>query len=130
MLDLFECRVDVWQFGPAVEILKELDDNATDPASVWAHGAYALLGLVFTYFEMIGKTLNPNSRPTGTAGVDFNYGFSDVYSSFAPAPGRDFTDPSIPDVAAFRDRVRHLSPRLYKGEPLPLERTVPGRLRR
>jgi hypothetical protein len=107
MLDLFECRVDVWQLGPAVEILKDLDRNAPNPASVWAHGAYALLGLVFTYFEMIGKTLNSGSRPSGTAGVDFNYGFCDVYPSFAPAPGRDLTDPSIPEVAAFRDRVRN-----------------------
>jgi len=35
MLDLFECRVDVWQLGPAVEILKDLDRNAPNPASVW-----------------------------------------------------------------------------------------------
>ena len=107
MLDLFECRVDVWQLGPAVEILKDLDKGAPNPASVWAHGAYALLGLVFTYFEMIGKTLNPRSRSSGTAGVDFNHGFCDVYPSFAPAPGRDLVDVSIPDVAAFRDRVRN-----------------------
>ncbi|HUF78707.1 MAG TPA: hypothetical protein VMR44_07325 [Thermoanaerobaculia bacterium] len=107
MLDLFECRVDVWQLGPAVEILKDLDRNAPNPASVWAHGAYALLGLVFTYFEMIGKTLNLNSRPSGTAWIDFNYGFCDVYPSFAPPPGADFKDSTIPDVAAFRDRVRN-----------------------
>jgi hypothetical protein len=107
MLDLFECRVDVWQLGPAVEILKDLDRDAPNPASVWAHGAYALLGLVFTYFEMIGKTLNPNSQPTGTAGIDFNYGFCEVYPSFKPASGQDFKDPSLPDVAAFRDRIRN-----------------------
>lgn len=107
MLDLFECRVDVWQFGPAVEILKDLDRDARNPTSVWAHGAYALLGLVFTYFEMIGKTLNPGSRPSGTSGIDFNYGFCDVYPSFAPAQSADFKDSSIPDVVAFRDRVRN-----------------------
>ena len=107
MLDLFECRVDVWQLGPAVEILKDLDRNAPDPSSVWAHGAYALLAVIFTYFEMIGKTLNPNSRSSGTAGTDFNHGFCDVYPSFAPPSGRDLQDASVPDVAAFRDRVRN-----------------------
>jgi len=65
------------------------------------------LGLVFTYYEMIGKTLNPNSRVSGTAGIDFNYGFCDVYPSFAPPSGADLKDSSIPDVAAFRDRVRN-----------------------
>ena len=70
MLALFECRVDVWQLGPAVEILKYLDRYAPDPASVWAHGAHALLGLVFTYVEMIGKTLYPASKASGTAGRD------------------------------------------------------------
>lgn len=107
MLDFFECRVDVWQLGPAVEILKDLDRNAPNPASVWAHGAYALLAVVFTYFEMIGKTLNPNSKSTGTAGPDFNYGFCDVYPSFAPTSAHNFKDSSLPDVAAFRDRVRN-----------------------
>jgi hypothetical protein len=107
MLDLFEARVDVWQLGPAVEILKWLDRDAPDPTSVWAHGAYALLGLVFTYFEMIGKTLNPGSQPSGTAGIDFNYGFCDVYPAFAPAAPKDFSDTALPDVRAFRDRVRN-----------------------
>src|SRR6266536_860945 len=70
LLDLFECRVDVWQLGPAVQILKQME---TQPSpSVWAHTAYALLAVVFTYFEMIGKCLNPDSQPSGTGGPDFN----------------------------------------------------------
>lgn len=106
MMDLFECRVDVWQLGPAVEILKLLDRNAPNPQSVWAHGAYALLGVVFTYYEMIGKTLNPKSEPSGTSSVDFNYGFCDVYPSFARPPGA-ITSKLPTDVAEFRDRVRN-----------------------
>jgi hypothetical protein len=34
MLMIFECRVDVWQQGPAVEMLK-LMDSAHDQTSVW-----------------------------------------------------------------------------------------------
>ena len=40
MLLLFECRVDVWKFGPAVEMLKAMD-LADDQKSIWAHAAYA-----------------------------------------------------------------------------------------
>jgi hypothetical protein len=107
MLDLFECRVEVWQLGPAVEILKALEKDRLNPPSVWAHGAYALVAVVFSYFEMIGKTLNPNSQSSGTAGVDFNYGFCDVYPAFVPTPTKDLQDSAVPDVVAFRDRVRN-----------------------
>jgi hypothetical protein len=107
MMDLFECRVDVWQLGPSVEMLKLLDREAGAPSAVWAHGAYALLGTVFTYFEMIGKTLNPNSRASGTAGADFNFGFCDVYPAFAPAPGVDITGQDPVEVVEIRDRVRN-----------------------
>jgi len=106
MLDLFECRVDVWQLGPAVEILKAIEAHAAFGASVWSHTAYALMAVLFTYFEMIGKTLNPNSRPRGTASPDFNYGFCDVYPAFDIASG-DRSDNSLPDVCGFRDRVRN-----------------------
>src|SRR5258708_11848376 len=36
LLDLFECRVDVWQLGPAVHILRQMEANS-DQSSVWAH---------------------------------------------------------------------------------------------
>lgn len=104
MLDLFECRVDVWQLGPAVQILKQIEKHPNP--SVWAHTAYALLAVVFSYFEMIGKCLNPASQPSGTAGVDFNYGFCDIYPAFKVANG-DRTDAALPDVREFRDRVRN-----------------------
>lgn len=105
MLLLFECRVDVWKFGPAVEILKAMD-VAHDQTSVLAHAGYALLDVTCSYFEMIGKALNPTSRSSGTAGLDFNFGFCDVYSEFGTA-GTDKTDASLPVVKAFRDRLRN-----------------------
>jgi hypothetical protein len=107
MIEIFECRVDVWQLGVAVAILRQIECH--DPAghSIWAHSAYGIISVLFNYFEMIGKTLNPASQPRGSAGVDFNCGFCDVYPSFAPAQGQDFSDSSIPDVVAFRDRVRN-----------------------
>jgi hypothetical protein len=104
MLDLFECRVDVWQLGPAVSILKLIETHR-EP-SVWSHTAYALLFIVFTYFEMIGKSLNPASRRSNTAGLDFNFGFCDVYPAFDTAHGVR-TDAALPDVKELRDRVRN-----------------------
>lgn len=104
MLALFECRVDVWQFGPAVQILKQIETHST--SSVWAHTAYALMAIVFTYFEMIGKSLNPDSKPQGSANLDFNYGFCDVYPAFDVANG-DRSDQVLPDVKEFRNRVRN-----------------------
>ena len=105
MLLLFECRVDVWKFGPAVEMLKAMD-VAHDQRSVWAHTGYALLDVTCSYFEMIGKALNPASRSMGTAGLDFNCGFCDVYPEFGVA-GDDRTDQALPVVKAFRDRLRN-----------------------
>jgi hypothetical protein len=105
MLLLFECRVDVWKFGPAVEMLKAMD-VAHDQNSVWAHGGYALLDVTCSYFEMIGKALNPLSRRSGTAGMDFNYGFCDVYPEFGMG-GAGRSDSSLPVVKAFRDRLRN-----------------------
>jgi hypothetical protein len=106
MLDLFECRVDVWQLGPAVEILKKIEAAEPFSPSVWAHTAYALLAIVFTYFEMIGKSLNPSSKPRGSASLDFNHGFCDVYPSFDIANG-NLSDNALPHVVEFRDCVRN-----------------------
>lgn len=107
MLMDFECRVDVWQFGPAVAMVKLMEARAPDDQrSVWAHAGYVLLGACFTYFEMIGKILNPDSAGRNTSNTDFNYGFCDVYPAFATA-GADRSDPALPDVKQFRDRVRN-----------------------
>lgn len=106
MLDLFECRVDVWQLGPAVQILKKIEEQPLLSPSVWAHTAYALLAVIVPYFEMIGKILNPKSKARGSAGPDFNYGFCDVYPAFDIANGVR-TDKALPDVVGFRDRLRN-----------------------
>jgi hypothetical protein len=97
MRDLFECRVDVWQLGPAVAILKQIEAQEPYSSSIWAHTAYALMAIVFTYFEMIGKSLNPGSGPKNTATSDFVYGFRDVYPAFN----------SLPDVKEFWNRARN-----------------------
>ncbi len=77
---VFHFRVDVWQLGPAVQILKEIEHH--EHPSAWSHSAYGLLSVIISYFEMIGKTLNPTSKKTGTAGPDFFAGFSDVYPEY------------------------------------------------
>lgn len=103
-LDLFECQVDVWYLAPAVAMLKQIESH--DVKSVWAHSAYSLLSLVFSYFEMIGKTLNPAARAKGTAGLDFNYGFCDVYPGVCPSDVVP-SDTAVPDVREIRERVRN-----------------------
>ncbi|MBX3417637.1 MAG: hypothetical protein KF851_08550 [Pirellulaceae bacterium] len=103
-IDLFGCRVDVWQLGTAVASLMAIEFN--HPPSIWSHAAYGLLACSTSYFEMIGKTLNPNSKTSGTAGIDFNYGFCDVYPSFAAANGSR-QDNDVPHVKQFRDRLRN-----------------------
>jgi hypothetical protein len=60
-IDFFECRVDVWQLGVAVEMLKQIE--AHEPPSIWSHAAYGLLSVIASYFEMVGKVLNPRSGP-------------------------------------------------------------------
>jgi hypothetical protein len=105
MLMVFECRVDVWQHGPAVEMLK-LMEAAEEQTSVWMHAGYALIACTFSYFEMIGKILNPASKAWRTSKEDFNHGFCDVYPEFAPTGGGR-TDDAVPEVRQFRDRVRN-----------------------
>ena len=54
---LFECRVEVWQLGVAVAILRQIE--ASEQPSIWSHAAYGLVSILTSYFEMIGKTLSP-----------------------------------------------------------------------
>jgi hypothetical protein len=104
MLTIFECRVDVWTFGPAVEMLTLMESRADD--SVWAHSGYTLLASTFSYFEMVGKILNPKSKVRDTSSVDFNTGFCDVYPAFAPTTD-DRRDKAVRRAAQFRNRVRN-----------------------
>lgn len=103
-IDLFECRVEVWQLGVAVAALTAIESN--QPQSIWSHAAYGLLSCSVSYFEMIGKTLNPLSKTKGTAAEDFNYGFCDVYPSFANPNGK-YKDTDVPHAAQFRNRLRN-----------------------
>lgn len=101
---LFHCRVDVWTFGVAVELLKQIESHK--PPSIWSHAAYGLISIGFSYFEMIGKTVNPHSKKTGTASKDFNFGFCDVYPEFKSHSG-SYDDLEMPIVKEFRNRVRN-----------------------
>jgi len=103
-IDVFECSVEVWQLGVAVEILKEIERHE-DP-SIWSHSAFGLVSIIFSYFEMIGKTLNQESKPSRTSSQDFNHGFCDVYQEWKPADG-DYGDANLPEVEGFRDRIRN-----------------------
>ena len=105
-LVLFECRVEVWQLGVAVQMLREMECPGRPPCSIWSHAAYGLIAVAFSYFEMIGKSLNPQSRKANTAKADFNFGFCDVYPDYVPHSSR-YSDPEVPVVAALRDRVRN-----------------------
>ena len=42
-LESLECRVDVWQLGVAVEMLKQIEDN--QPPSIWSHAAYGIVAM-------------------------------------------------------------------------------------
>lgn len=99
-IDIFECRVEVWQLGVAVQVLKEMEHP--DRLAIWSHAAYGLIAIIFSYFEMIGKIVNPGSKKSRTAGSDFKAGFCDVYPRFETADGK-----YLPEVAKFQDRVRN-----------------------
>lgn len=99
-LDIFECRVEVWQLGVAVAVLKEME--CPNRKGIWSHSAYGLVAIVFSYFEMIGKILNPSSKKRNSASQDFKAGFCDVYPEFRTGSG----EPSS-DVSQYLDRVRN-----------------------
>jgi hypothetical protein len=106
---LFECRVEVWQLGPAVAILKQIEAN--QPPSIWSHAAYGLVWILTSYFEMIGKSLNPNSRTSGTAGEDFAAGFRDVYPHYTlqMPDGRTLPDARLQHAwTVLRNGIYHL----------------------
>lgn len=109
-IDFFECRVDVWQFGVAVEMLKLIE--AAKGSSAWCHGAYGLLSVITSYFEMVGKVLNPDSSARGSSSRDFNFGFGDVYPDFVHeqrhlAGVSGYSDTAVPYVARYRDLMRN-----------------------
>ncbi len=73
-----------------------MEAHSGDIGATWRHGAYALLAVTLSYFEMIGKTLNPASRTKYTAAQDFDAGFVAVFPNVPP------------DLRSrFRDRARN-----------------------
>jgi hypothetical protein len=99
-IDIFECRVEVWQLGVAVQILREMESPKRLP--IWRHAAYGLISVIFSYFEMIGKTLNPKSTKWKSGKIDFKFGFCDVYPQY-----RDSTGKFSREVGQFQDRIRN-----------------------
>jgi hypothetical protein len=68
--------------------------------------AGSLLAATPSYFEMIGKILNPASNGWRTSREDLNHGFCDVYPAFSTS-GADRSDRALPTVAQIRDGVRN-----------------------
>jgi hypothetical protein len=62
---------------------------------------------------MVGKVLNPGSKPSRTSGADFNCGFCSVYPDSRPAQTTllgsvdDYTDSAVYHVAKLRDLMRN-----------------------
>ena len=91
---VFADRVDGWQLAIAEELLRQVEDPPAYPAM--KHAGYALISVVFSYFEMIGQCVKATgSAPSPTA--DFVRGFRDVY------PATAFTDP---EIEVIYDRIR------------------------
>jgi hypothetical protein len=111
-IDYFQCRVEVWQLSPAVEMLKQIESHHNS-AVAWCHAAYGLLFILTSYFEMVGKILNPNSNQWRSGDRDFNFGFCDVYPTLPlsqPEAGSAqdrHHDNTIPHVAKIRDLMRN-----------------------
>lgn len=99
LVRLFQCRIEVWNLGVAVQMLRQIE--FTSPPSIWSHAAYGLVALGFPYFEMIGKTLNPKSQKQGTARADFDSGFRDVYPDVKTSSGESY------DPVEFYNRMRN-----------------------
>lgn len=81
-IDYFQCRVEVWQIAPAVEMLKMIEaTKATknEPTPAWCHSAYGLVFILASYFEMVGKILRLGSSQWKGGDKDFIEGFRHIY---------------------------------------------------
>jgi hypothetical protein len=85
LVRLFQCRMEVWHLGVAVQIVRQIE--AYSPPSIWSHSAYGLLSLLVSYFEIIGQILNPDSTTSAPAEVDFDCAFRDVYTEMKTTNG-------------------------------------------
>ena len=110
-IDFFQCRVEVWQLSPAVEMLKQIDSHHKK-TDAWCHAAYGILFIVTSYFEMVGKILNLKANQWRSGDMDFKIGFCDVYPTIPLAQpengeSQDYHDDTIPHVAQLRDLMRN-----------------------
>jgi hypothetical protein len=99
LIRLFECRMEVWYLGVAVQMLHEIEFEL--PPSIWSHAAYGLLALLFSYFEIIGKLFNSDAADSVVSAIDFDCGFRDVYSDAITSDGQ------IYDPKEFYTRARN-----------------------
>jgi hypothetical protein len=88
LIRLFQCRMEVWHLGVAVQMMHEIEFG--QPPSVWSHSAYGLLALLFTYFETVGKLVNPDTPRPRLAAEDFDRGFRDVYADVTTSKGMSY----------------------------------------
>lgn len=99
LLRLFECRMEVWHLGVAVQILHDIEFG--HPPSIWSHAAYALVAMLLTYFETIGRIINTDSSVPNTTAMDFECGFRDVYPIVTTSTGNGY------DPQEFYQRARN-----------------------
>lgn len=99
LVRLFECHIEVWQLGVAVQLVKQIESYL--PPSIWAHSAYGLLTILIPYFETIGTILNPEGASPHPNEMDFEYGFRDVYSEVVTSSGKSY------DPKEFYRRIRN-----------------------
>jgi hypothetical protein len=99
LVRLFQCRMEVWHLGVAVQITQSIEFG--HPPSVWSHAAYGLMTLLFAYFETIGRILNEKPDSAGMSAADFDCGFRDIYPTVTSSAGVEF------DPREFYKRARN-----------------------
>src|SRR5262245_48207051 len=93
-IEIFCDRVDGWQLKIAEEMLRQI--IAQQPP-LMQHAAYAMISVVFTYFEMIGQIVKQKAGEKSGATGDFVRGFKEV---FPTTPLKDN------EIEIVHDRIR------------------------
>lgn len=78
-IDLFEDRIFGWHLKIAECMITINEDENSKYSKIMAHSGFAVLSVVFNYFELIGKYKNPNV--VGSKKL-FCLGFEDVYPEY------------------------------------------------
>lgn len=93
-ISVFEDRVDGWHLKAAEEMLRQIESKQPP---VMQHAAYALISVVFSYFEMVGQIVKRRAGEKAGATGDFVRGFKNVF------PATSLTDAQVEIVY---DRIR------------------------